>query len=97
MMPDVTRRTNTLFLALTRPPMVCGVTLEAFCINILIAMLAFIISKNLFYGLLWLPLHGVCLVACRMDNQCFKILLGKSRLGRTRNAAIWGGTSYEPY
>jgi type IV secretion system protein VirB3 len=90
-------RTNTLFLALTRPPMVMGVALEAFSINIILAMLAFIVSNNLLYGLIWLPLHGVCVVVTRVDSQCFKVLLGRSRLGRTGNAAIWGGTSYEPY
>jgi type IV secretion system protein VirB3 len=92
-----TGHANTLFLALTRPSMMMGVTMEAFFINIIIAICTFIIAKNIFFALIWLPLHLICIVLCRMDTQLFSIILCKTRLAKPNNAALWKGASYEPY
>jgi type IV secretion system protein VirB3 len=89
--------TNTLFLALTRPAMVMGVTMEAFYLNLIIALCAFLLTKNIFFGFLWVPLHMVCVVLCRIDKRFFTIFLCNTRLGKTRNTRIWKGESYEPY
>ena len=77
--------------------MVLGVTMEAFFINIIIALCAFVIAKNIFFSLIWLPLHLTCVVLCRMDTQLFSIILCKTRLVKPNNAGLWKGVSYEPY
>lgn len=88
---------NTLFLALTRPAMVWGVTMEAFFINIIIALCAFIIAKNVFFSLIWLPLHLISVVLCRMDNRLFSLFVCNLRLVKAGNARLWKGVCYEPY
>ena len=90
-------RCNTLFLALTRPSMVMGVTLEAFFVNIIVALCAFILAKNVFFSLIWLPLHMSAVVLCRMDKRFFTIFIGNLRLGKVPNRAFWRGVSYEPF
>ena len=88
---------NTLFLALTRPSMIMGVTMEVFFGNLIIALCLFIGLKNILFALIWLPLHFTALLVCRFDSQFFSIWLCKARLGQPANFAIWGCKSYEPY
>lgn len=88
---------NTLFLALTRPSMIMGVTMDAFFINIIVAFCIFILSKNVFFLLIWVPLHVICLLLCRMDKHIFSLLLGSVRLKKAANKKLWKGVSYEPY
>jgi type IV secretion system protein VirB3 len=90
-------QSHTLFLALVRPPMMMGVLLDVFFINIILAMLAFLLSGNLFFALIWLPLHAVSALLCQLDTQAFKVFFARAQLGRTENQALWGGQSYEPY
>ena len=87
---------NTLFLALTRPAMVWGVTMEVFYINMIVALCTFVLTKNIVFGLIWVPLHLTCVVLCRMDQRFFNIFLCNVRLGKARNLRIWNGVSYEP-
>lgn len=91
---------NTLFLALTRPAMQMGVTMDAFYINIIIAFCAFcafVLTKNLFFGLIWVPLHLLCVILCRKEVNWFAIILVKKRLPKSGNTNIWNGVSYEPF
>ena len=88
--------TDTLFLALTRPAMVMGVTMEAFYINLIVALCTFLLTKNIFFGLILVPLHMICVVLARMDKRFFTIFLCNTRLGKARNRHIWGGAHYEP-
>ncbi|WP_058535366.1 type IV secretion system protein VirB3 [Legionella saoudiensis] len=88
---------NTLFLALTRPAMKLGVTMDAFFINVIIAFCVFALAKNPFWAAVWLPLHVVCAILCRMDIQWFPIFLARKRLVKSGNERIWSGVSYEPY
>lgn len=88
---------NTLFLALTRPPMVKGIPMEAFFLNIIVTLCAFILSKQLWVVLIWIPLHATCFMLCLMDKQIFSILLCNSRLIKAGNKSLWNGVSYEPF
>ena len=88
---------NTLFLALMRPAMQWGVTMEAFYINIIIAFCAFLLSKNIVLGLIWLPLHLLSVVLCRIDVNWFSIFLAQKRLIKSGNQSIWNGVCYEPF
>jgi type IV secretion system protein VirB3 len=88
---------NTLFLALTRPAMQMGVTMDAFYINIIIAFCTFVLTKNIFLGLIWVPLHVLCVFLCRKDVNWFSLFLAKKRLVKSENKNIWKGVSYEPF
>ena len=88
---------NTLFLALTRPAMTMGVTHEYFVINALMALCLFILANNIFYALVWLPIHVFGVLAHRFDHHFVKIGLCKAKFTRQKNEQIWGVSSYEPF
>lgn len=88
---------DTLFLACTRPAMIAGVTMEAMALNVMFSCILFLAAGSILYGLVALPIHGLCRIVCRHDPNMFRILLAwiETR-GRTRNATFWGGSSCAP-
>ena len=88
---------DTLFLACTRPAMIGGVTMEAMALNVMFSCILFLVAGSILYGLVALPIHGLCRTICRHDPNMFRILLAwiETR-GRTRNAPFWGGSSCTP-
>ena len=88
---------DTLFLACTRPAMIAGVTMEAMALNVMFSCILFLVAGSILYGLVALPIHGLCRIICRHDPNMFRILLAwiETR-GRTRNALFWGGSSCTP-
>jgi type IV secretion system protein VirB3 len=57
----------------------------------------FLVAGSIIYGLVALPIHGLCRIICRHDPNMFRILLAwiETR-GRARNAPFWGGSSSTP-
>jgi len=88
---------DTLFLACTRPAMVAGVTMEAMALNVMFSCILFLVAGSIVYGLVAIPIHGLCRVICRYDPNMFRILLAwiETR-GRAHNASLWGGSSCTP-
>lgn len=88
---------DTLFLACTRPAMVAGVTMEAMALNVMFSCILFLVAGSIVYGLVAIPIHGLCRIICRHDPNMFRILVAwiETR-GRARNAAFWGGSSCTP-
>ena len=88
---------DTVFVALTRPQMLAGVTYNFFIINGLIATELFIIFKS-FWALpvaLFIHLAGVLL--CLREPRFFDLWITRvSRCPRVRNHAMWGCNSYHP-
>lgn len=90
---------DTLFVAVTRPPMRFGVTYVAMLMNLVFTTEAFLLTKNLLTLLLALPIHGVCALLCARDARYFDLLLvwGKTRLfGYLSSLRFWKGASYSP-
>jgi type IV secretion system protein VirB3 len=90
---------DTLFVAVTRPPMRFGVTYIAMLTNLVFTMEAFLLTKNLLTLLLAFPIHGVCALLCARDARYFDLLLvwGKTRLvGYFSTLRFWRGSSYSP-
>lgn len=94
-MSDLT--SNTLFGALTTPPMMMGVTLEAYGVNLMVAVSALIATGNIFYALIFLPMHIVSWAICKNDVALFKIIKIWMQLPNIENKKIWGARCYEPY
>jgi type IV secretion system protein VirB3 len=88
---------DTLFLACTRPAMIAGVTMEAMALNVMFSCILFLVAGSIIYGLVAIPIHGLCRIICRHDPNMFRILLAwiETR-GRSRNATFWGGSSCTP-
>jgi type IV secretion system protein VirB3 len=88
---------DTLFLACTRPATIAGVTMEAMAFNVMFSCILFLVAGSILYGLVAIPIHGLCRMICRHDPNMFRILLAwiETR-GRARNVSLWGGSSCTP-
>jgi type IV secretion system protein VirB3 len=88
---------DVLFLACTRPAMFLGAPMEAMGINIIITAIAFLGGHSLVYLLIAPVLHLVFRAVCKSDHNAFRVLwLYVETKGRSRNGAVWGGSSATP-
>jgi type IV secretion system protein VirB3 len=88
---------DVLFLACTRPAMFLGAPMEAMGINIILTAIAFLGGHSLLYLLIAPALHLVFQAICKSDHNAFRVLwLYVETKGRSRNGAIWGGSSATP-
>ena len=86
-----------LFLACTRPALILGVPMEAMGINLIVSTVAFLASGSLLYLLIAPVLHLVFQAVCKADPNAFRVLyLFIETKGRSRNGALWGGSSSSP-
>ena len=77
--------------------MTMGVTHEYFILNILFSMCVFIAFNNIFYAVVWFPVHVFGVLVHRYDYFIFKILRAKARFIKPKSEKHWGVISYEPY
>ena len=91
------RPIDPLFLALTRPAMVWGVTYSFFVVTLLVTGLAFVWTGRFSALLLSLPLHILGYVACLRDPRRFDLWWVRLRHTLpTQTRYFWGGNSYRP-
>jgi type IV secretion system protein VirB3 len=91
---------DPLFIGMTRPSMVWGVTYSAMMFNILVTTESFIVTKNLAWLLAFAPIHGMLYLVCLYEPRFFDLL---QLWGRTRlpallagNLRLWRANSYSP-
>ncbi len=92
--------TDSLFLGLTRPPLLFGVSYTFAVLNLIISLLAFVITNKFFYLLVLLPgLHGVAWLICLKEPRAIELFIAKtSKCSVCRNRYSHGGTnSYDSY
>lgn len=92
--------TDALFLGLTRPPMLFGVSYTFAAVNGIISLLAFIITSNFFYLLVLLPaIHMAFWFLCLKEPRAMELFLAKvSKCNICRNRIYHGGAnSYDVY
>lgn len=88
---------DPLFLACTRPAMVMGVPMEAMGVNVIASGVVFLVGGSLLYLLAAPALHLVFRAICKADHNAFRLLLVfLDTKGRSRNGALWGGSSTSP-
>ena len=88
---------DTLFVGLTRPQMLAGVTYSLFVANVVIASELFLIFKSIWVIAAALLLHAVCMVLCLKEPRVFDLWLARvSKCPRIKNYRIWGCNSYRP-
>ena len=88
---------SPLFVGLTRPPMMMGVTIEYMLVAIFIPMVLFSFGQSFLYLLAFVPLYVLGWGLCRIDPNIFKILVKKMMCVNTPNKSIWRAQCYEPY
>lgn len=92
--------TDSLFLGLTRPPMLFGVSYTLATLNAMISLLAFVITSKFFYLLVLLPsIHAICWMLCLKEPRAMELfLIRNSKCSICRNRMYHGGTnSYDVY
>jgi type IV secretion system protein VirB3 len=92
--------TDPLFLGLTRPPLLMGVSYPFAVLNGMISILAFIITSKFFYLLVLLPgVHMIGWFICLKEPRSIELLVAKlSKCNVCRNRYYYGGTnSYDVY
>lgn len=88
---------DPLFLACTRPAMVMGVPMEAMGVNVIVSGVVFLVGGSLLYLLAAPALHLVFRAICKADHNAFRLLMVfVDTKGRSRNGALWGGSSTSP-
>ena len=86
-----------VYLALTRPPMLYGVPLEAALGCVGVGGLSMIMTDNIFYLGLSIPLFFVAKLIVKKDANAFRVLFRFIETkARCRNRSIWGGSSTSP-
>lgn len=88
---------DTLFLACTRPAMFFGAPMEAVGLNVILTAIVFLAGHSPLYLLIAPALHLVFQAICKSDHNAFRVLwLYVETKGRSRNGALWGGSSTTP-
>lgn len=92
--------TDPLFLGLTRPPMLLGVSYTFAALNGIVSLLAFVITTKFFYLLILLPgLHLMGWFICLKEPRAIELFIARmSKCNVCRNRYYHGGTnSYDVY
>ena len=92
-MPELDR--DVLFVALTRPQMLFGVTYGFLIINAVVTTELFLVFKSVWVLLAAVLVHLIGWLACLRDPRIFDVWLVKvQRCPRLRSYRIWGCNSY---
>lgn len=90
--------TDVLYVGMTRPTMIGGVTFPAFLANGLFSAVVFLATNNIFYLLVFIPVHGFFYLLCSTEPRIFELANLWSRTkGRNLNRTVWGCSSYSPF
>lgn len=88
---------DPLFVGATRPAMAFGVTYSALLTNAIVTVEMFLLTRNLLWLLLCVPVHGVFWMLCLTEPRFFDLglLWGRTRgAGMLRNRRRWGANGY---
>lgn len=88
---------SPLFSGLTRPAMTMGITLDYLAISAMVTLCFFIVGNNPLYGLVYIPLHIIGWILCRIDPFIFNLLFRRAECVYCPNKSLWGCASYEPF
>ncbi len=88
---------HPLFVALTRPPMLFGVTLDYLACIVITVLCHFLLLNQLVVLLFYIPLHVLGYIACRVDCHIFRLLAKHLYCRRFAQGKCWGSQTYEPF
>ena len=91
---------DPLFLGLTRPSMILGVSYVFASLNILGSLLLFVMTNKLSYLLVLLPcLHGIAYLICLKEPLALEIIIMKSsNFMKCKKKTFYNGTNaYDLY
>jgi len=88
---------DVLFVGVTRPALALGVPYAALLLNALVTLELFLMTRNLVWLLVCVPLHGLAWLACLAEPRFFDLLAVwatvRARAGRGTSRP-WHAQSY---
>lgn len=91
---------DPLFLGLTRPSMILGVTYVFAGMNALVSLMLFVMTSRFIYLLVMMPtLHGIAYLICLKEPLTLEMIIMKtSNFMKCRNRSFYGGlNSYDVF
>ncbi|WP_341763986.1 VirB3 family type IV secretion system protein [Candidatus Tisiphia endosymbiont of Beris chalybata] len=86
---------DPLFVGLTRPAMIFGVSIKFFALNMIIAMTLFIQSNSIMNLFVAFVIHIIGYIICFKEPRFVEIFLNKSsRCSQCPNRSFYGANSY---
>lgn len=86
---------SPVFVGLTRPPMLFGVTVEYLSICFMLTISAFVLTNSFRYLMIYIPLHLIGWLACQVDRHIFRLLSKRWECQPVPNKYLWGCQSYD--
>jgi type IV secretion system protein VirB3 len=86
-----------LFVGVTRPAMAMGVTYSALLVNGMVTVELFLLTRNLLWLLVCVPVHGLAWLLCATEPRFFDLLMlwGRTRgPGLAGNGRLWRANGY---
>ena len=99
MMAEETRMTDDpLFVGLTRPPMLFGVSYTFALMNGFICMITYVATTQFRYMAMMLPIHIIGYIICSKEPLFIELFKVKAdKCSRCTNRIYHGANSYDPY
>lgn len=86
---------DPLFVGLTRPAMIFGVSIKFAALNMIISISLFIQSNSIMNLLVAFVIHMIGYVICFKERRFIELLLNKSsRCSQCPNKSFYGANSY---
>lgn len=98
-MPEGYLRNDPLFVGLTRPPMIFGVTYMYFVVNLLTSMMYFVMTSDFKVVVVAGACHGVSYLICQKEPLLIDMfMLRQSKCSKCKNMGYHKyKSSYDPF
>lgn len=90
-------QTDQLFLGLTRPAMIGGVSFSFFGINAMVSMIGFILTSDFRIFIFTIILHGFGVVLTKNDPRAVEVFLTKNQKCPATGGHYGGLSSYDMF
>ena len=89
---------DPLFVGLTRPALLFGVSMPYFMLNSMVCFIAYIVTTKFSYLAVSVPIHFFGYYLCSKEPLFIELFMIRSRLcNRSLNKIFHGANSYDPY
>lgn len=89
---------DPLFVGLTRPPMLFGVSYPFFLLNAFVAMIGYVLFTDIRILMMAFPIHGFGYYVCTIEPLFIELFIVQNqKCNKCRNKLHHGANSYDPY
>ncbi len=88
---------HPIYAGMTRPPMFLGITLDYLMLTTFVTMVAFMLTNSAEFLVLYIPLHIIGWIGCKLDSNFFRVIMKKTICNSVPNKSLWRCQTYEPF